>query len=74
MLGNSKNKKDSNTKADENISSDSVYTAMLDNLDIKEIFKLCKQVTEKYPDTDEELYNWFHDESNIGGEKNIEKL
>ena len=47
---------------------------MLENLDVKEIFKLCKQVTEKYPDTDKELYNWFHDESNIGGEKNIDKL
>lgn len=74
MLENSKNKKDSNTTEDENILSDSVYTAMLDNLDIKEIFKLCRQVTEKYPDTDKELYNWFHDESNIGGEKNIDKL
>ena len=74
MLNKSKSEKENNTDKDVNISSDKIYNAMLENLDVKEIFKLCKQVTEKYPDTDKELYNWFHDESNIGGEKNIDKL
>ena len=74
MLNKSKSEKENNTDKDVNISSDKIYNAMLENLDVKEIFKLCKQVTEKYPDTDRELYNWFHDESNIGGEKNIDKL
>lgn len=74
MLNKSKGEKENNTDQDVNISSDKIYNAMLENLDVKEIFKLCKQVTEKYPDTDKELYNWFHDESNIGGEKNIDKL
>lgn len=73
MLNNPKSGKDNNTDQDANISSDKIYNAMLENLDVKEIFNLCKQVTEKYPDTDKELYNWFHDESNIGGEKNIDK-
>jgi len=74
MFNNHKCEKENNTDQDVNISSDNIYNAMLENLDIKEIFKLCKQVTEKYPDTDKELYNWFHDESNIGGEKHIDKL
>ena len=74
MLNKSKDGKENNTDQGVNISSDKIYNAMLENLDVKEIFKLCKQVTEKYPDTDKELYNWFHDESNIGGEKNIDKL
>lgn len=74
MLNNHKSSKENNTDQDANISSDKMYNAMLENLDVKEIFKLCKQVTEKYPDTDKELYNWFHDESNIGGEKNLDKI
>lgn len=74
MLDNPKSGKENNTYQDVNISSDKIYNAMIENLDVREIFKLCKQVTEKYPDTDKELYNWFHDESNICGEKNNDKL
>ena len=55
MFNNPKSGKENNTDQDVNISSDKIYNAMLENLDVKEIFKLCRQVTEKYPDTDKKL-------------------
>lgn len=50
---------------DNNKINEEVYNEMLKNLDLPEIYNLCKQVSEKFLDNDNELYKYFHDESNI---------
>jgi hypothetical protein len=37
----------------------------LDCLTADELFELCKQVSESNLSTDDELYKYFHDESNL---------
>lgn len=63
---------------DKEFSSEEIANQMLENLDIDEIFDLARKVTEKHFDKDDELYQWFHDLSNIGkgntGDQNDEKV
>lgn len=56
----------SNTNKNQEVSTEDLLNAMLENFDEQDIFELAKKVTEKYEDTDKELYDWFHDYSNIG--------
>ena len=37
----------------------------LDYLDVEELFELCRQASEKYLEPGHELYEYFHDKSNI---------
>lgn len=56
----------SNINKNQEVSTEGLLNAMLENFDEQDIFELAKKVTEKYEDTDKELYDWFHDYSNIG--------
>ena len=51
-----------------NITPEDIMRAQLDNLDIRELFELSKQVTEKYLDEDNELYKYFHKKLVVEGE------
>ena len=56
----------SDINKNQEVSTEGLLNAMLENFDEQDIFELAKKVTEKYEDTDKELYDWFHDYSNIG--------
>ena len=50
-----------------------IYEKMVKALDEDELRKLCKQVSEKYLDEDNELYRYFHDKGDgvsIRGDNN----
>ena len=52
-------------KANEEINVDNeIYKKMLEALDEKELFNLCKRVSEKYLDANNELYQYFHSNDN----------
>lgn len=39
------------------------------NADLIELFYLCRDACDKYLDPDNDIYKWFHDESNIADAK-----
>lgn len=56
--------KDSNN----NITAEDIARMQLDNLDVRELFELSRQVAEKYLDEDNELYKYFHKKLIVEGE------
>lgn len=53
------------------VSNEDIFRKMLENFDTDEIYNLCKQVSEKYLDNDNELYKYFHD--GLEGESHDQK-
>ena len=51
-----------------NLTSEDIARMQLDNLDVRELFELSRQVTEKYLDEDNELYKYFHKKLIVEGE------
>lgn len=49
----------------DNSMNEAVYKEMLKNLDLPEIYNLCQQISEKFLDKDNDMYKYFHDDSNI---------
>ena len=54
--------------SDNNITSEDIARMQLDNLDVRELFELSRQVTEKYLDEGNELYKYFHKKLVVEGE------
>lgn len=40
-----------------------ILNAALNDLDIKELWELGKQVSEKHLDKDDEMYKWYHSDA-----------
>lgn len=53
------------------VSNEDIFRKMLENFDTDEIYNLCRQVSEKYLDNDNELYKYFHD--GLEGESHDQK-
>lgn len=45
--------------------SEEIYKEMLQNLDVPEIYDLCRKISEKFLPEDNEMYQYFHDRKNI---------
>ncbi len=45
--------------------SEEIYKEMLQNLDVPEIYDLCRKISEKFLTEDNEMYQYFHDRKNI---------
>ena len=54
--------------SDNNITSEDIARMQLDNLDVRELFELSRQVTERYLDEDNDLYKYFHKKLIVEGE------
>ena len=39
---------------------EAIYNEMLKNLDLPEIYDLCRQISEKFLPEDNEMYQYFH--------------
>lgn len=44
---------------------EAIYNEILKNLDVPEIYDLCRQISEKFLTEDDEMYQYFHDRKNI---------
>lgn len=40
--------------------SEEIYKEMLQNLDVPEIYDLCRKISEKFLPEDNEMYQYFH--------------